>query len=85
MKKTPRTTDEKPRTVNPRLYNIVYVTCAVRIVEACDALQYLVDILVLISIRSTRILDLVQIAVKFKRLCAINPAEPKLNYHSNLI
>lgn len=53
MKKTPRTTDEKPRTVNPRLYNIVYVTCAVRIVEACDALQYLVDILVII----TRILD----------------------------
>lgn len=56
MKKTPRTTDEKPRTVNPRLYNIVYVTCAVRIVEACDALQYLVDIiLVLISINITRI------------------------------
>lgn len=84
MKKTPRTTDEKPRTVNPRLYNIVYVTCAVRIVEACDALQYLVDILVL-SITRRSILDLVQIAVKFKRLCAINPAEPKLNYHSNLI
>ena len=33
VKKTPRTTDEKPRTVNPRLYNIVYVTCAVRIVR----------------------------------------------------
>lgn len=74
MKKTPRTTDEKPRTVNPRLYNIVYVTCAVRIVEACDALQYLVDILVL-SITRRSILDLVQIAVKFKSLCAINPAE----------